>query len=219
MVEDKLQQMDPDKRTRLINAAIDEFSHLPFGKASTNSIVKKAGISKGLLFHYFTDKQDLYDSLSAYVITTMFHHIEDNLDWSEPDLIARIRQIAILKLQMEDRHPGLFDFVYRLIAPDPGDIDIGKAKALYRRFDIDVDGLMQRIYSEHIDFTRFRDPGRVGEYIELLEWTMEGISKRYYPPEHSQHDPGHYHDIQQTFDTYTDILKRAIYKDPEGGEE
>lgn len=51
--EELLSEMDPDKRLRLINAAMKEFSENHFDKASTNTIVKEVGISKGLLNHYF----------------------------------------------------------------------------------------------------------------------------------------------------------------------
>jgi shikimate kinase len=37
--------MDPEKRERLINAALEEFGNHEFDKASTNVIVKNAGIS------------------------------------------------------------------------------------------------------------------------------------------------------------------------------
>jgi len=49
--------IEPEKRDRILNAAIEEFASFPFEKASTNHIVAKAGISKGLLFHYFGSKQ------------------------------------------------------------------------------------------------------------------------------------------------------------------
>ena len=43
-MDDILNNIDSDKRDRIINAAIDEFAAYPFEKASTNNIVKKAGI-------------------------------------------------------------------------------------------------------------------------------------------------------------------------------
>jgi AcrR family transcriptional regulator len=45
-------QMEPEKRERVINAALMEFRH-GFEHTSTDAIVREAGISKGLLYHYF----------------------------------------------------------------------------------------------------------------------------------------------------------------------
>ena len=46
------QVMDEEKKQKIINASIEEFSK-GYSLASTNEIVRKAGVSKGLLFHYF----------------------------------------------------------------------------------------------------------------------------------------------------------------------
>ena len=71
-MDDILDGLDPEKRDRIINAAIEEFARYPFEKASTNNIVKKAGISKGLLFHYFDSKQALYEKLIGFVINMLY---------------------------------------------------------------------------------------------------------------------------------------------------
>ncbi|MDR2572521.1 MAG: TetR/AcrR family transcriptional regulator, partial [Oscillospiraceae bacterium] len=58
----KIMAMDPEKRDRVINAAMKEFRK-GFKSACTDEIVREAGISKGLLFHYFGTKDGLYDFL------------------------------------------------------------------------------------------------------------------------------------------------------------
>ena len=62
-MDEILKNIDAEKRDRIINSAIDEFAMYPYEKASTNNIVKNAGISKGLLFHYFENKQELVQHL------------------------------------------------------------------------------------------------------------------------------------------------------------
>ena len=48
------------KRDRIVNAAIDEFSAVPYVKATLDRIVDAAGISKGSMYQYFAGKADLY---------------------------------------------------------------------------------------------------------------------------------------------------------------
>ncbi|MBQ8007422.1 MAG: TetR/AcrR family transcriptional regulator [Lachnospiraceae bacterium] len=55
-----------DKQDAIINAALKTFALKGYKDASTDVIVKEAGISKGLLFHYFTSKQGLYDFICDY---------------------------------------------------------------------------------------------------------------------------------------------------------
>lgn len=56
----KFLSLDKEKQDRIINAAMKEFAQKGYDKASTNEMVKEAGISKGLLFHYFQNKKQLY---------------------------------------------------------------------------------------------------------------------------------------------------------------
>ncbi|ANB57099.1 bacterial regulatory s, tetR family protein [Anoxybacillus sp. B7M1] len=42
-----------EKRALIIKVAIEEFVKNGYEKASTDVITRRAGISKGLLFHYF----------------------------------------------------------------------------------------------------------------------------------------------------------------------
>jgi AcrR family transcriptional regulator len=49
-----------EKRVAVINAGIREFAVKSYSDASTDRITADCGISKGLLFHYFTTKQEFY---------------------------------------------------------------------------------------------------------------------------------------------------------------
>lgn len=56
------------KRQRIIDAAVAEFSSVPYPKANLDQVVKAAGISKGSLYQYFGGKADLYAwLLTAYL--------------------------------------------------------------------------------------------------------------------------------------------------------
>ena len=48
-----------EKRMRIINAATTEFALKGFDNANINNIAKKAGVSVGSLYKYFTNKQDV----------------------------------------------------------------------------------------------------------------------------------------------------------------
>ena len=59
--------LSEDKRNKIINAAIEEFSNHNIDKASINKIVKSANISRGSFYTYFNDKYDLLDYLIIYI--------------------------------------------------------------------------------------------------------------------------------------------------------
>ena len=48
------------RRQEIINSAIDEFGINSYVEASLNAICRNGNISKGTIYHYFKDKDDLY---------------------------------------------------------------------------------------------------------------------------------------------------------------
>ncbi|MBU7006578.1 TetR/AcrR family transcriptional regulator [Phosphitispora fastidiosa] len=52
--------LSDDKKERIFDAAVQEFSKRRFSDASINQIIKNAGIPKGSFYQYFADKEDIY---------------------------------------------------------------------------------------------------------------------------------------------------------------
>lgn len=58
-----------EKRQKLIDCALDEFAARDYDSASISQIVARAGIAKGSLYQYFTDKRELYGYLLELAAT------------------------------------------------------------------------------------------------------------------------------------------------------
>ena len=56
----KFFQLPPERQDLIRSSAMLEFGDNTFKKTSADSIAKRAGVSKSLLFHYFKDKRELY---------------------------------------------------------------------------------------------------------------------------------------------------------------
>lgn len=59
------------KQTAIIDKGIELFSKASFADVSTDLITQEAGISKGLLFHYFGSKKNFYLYLLEYAINLL----------------------------------------------------------------------------------------------------------------------------------------------------
>ena len=81
-----------EKQDAIINAALMVFAENGYRKASTDVMVKEAGISKGLLFHYFTSKQGLYDFIVDYSTKYMILELTRTVKKSEKDLFSLMLQ-------------------------------------------------------------------------------------------------------------------------------
>ena len=52
--------MPDEKRNKIIDCAVEEFSQRDFDNAKLSNIVKNADIARGSIYQYFEDKMDLY---------------------------------------------------------------------------------------------------------------------------------------------------------------
>ncbi|MEM6721157.1 MAG: helix-turn-helix domain-containing protein [Bacteroidota bacterium] len=52
-----------DKQEKILDAALELFSKEGYNATSTSKIGKKAGVSEGLIFRHFTNKQGLLDAI------------------------------------------------------------------------------------------------------------------------------------------------------------
>ncbi|GLB30902.1 TetR family transcriptional regulator [Lacrimispora amygdalina] len=59
MPTERFYNLPAEKKKVICNAAIEEFTRVPFEKASINKIIKAAGISRGSFYTYFEDKRDI----------------------------------------------------------------------------------------------------------------------------------------------------------------
>src|SRR5580704_4289063 len=51
------------RRDAILEAALDEFSAKGFASARLDDVAKRAGIAKGTIYLYFTDKESLFQEL------------------------------------------------------------------------------------------------------------------------------------------------------------
>lgn len=71
------QQQALETKNKLIDAALRTFSYKGFGESTTKDIAQEAGVTDGLIYHYFKSKEDLlWAILDKY---TLLHHMQEDL--------------------------------------------------------------------------------------------------------------------------------------------
>src|SRR5690625_4798111 len=103
--------LEPTKQKRILNAALKEFAEKGYEQASTNRMVKSAGIGKGMLFYYFKNKKALFHYLIDYAINIISNEYFSLIDTQEPDFIERFRQIARVKIAYHHKNPHVSNFI------------------------------------------------------------------------------------------------------------
>jgi AcrR family transcriptional regulator len=65
-------RLDPEKRAKIILVASSEFAASGYEKASLNTIISRCGMSKGAMYYYFSDKDDLYRTVLEDFLERLF---------------------------------------------------------------------------------------------------------------------------------------------------
>jgi len=67
MPRPRFDKLDPEVRARILQAAAQEFGANNYADASINRVIEQAGISKGSLYYYFDDKEDLFGAVMTHL--------------------------------------------------------------------------------------------------------------------------------------------------------
>ncbi|MCH5585809.1 TetR/AcrR family transcriptional regulator [Shimazuella sp. AN120528] len=104
-------QVPIDKRNKIFEATMKEFTKHTYDKASTNQIIQDAGISKGLLFHYFKSKKDLYLATYDQCTDIFWELYQPRLTNLPTDFFDRLIFLSKTKLQICEEEPLVYGFI------------------------------------------------------------------------------------------------------------
>lgn len=97
-----------EKQSRILQAAIWEFSNFPFSKASIAQIVEKAGIPRGSFYQYFSDLKDLYRYLFNLIGEKKKAYLNAEMAASSSeDLFTLIRKIYQAGIYFANDNPDM----------------------------------------------------------------------------------------------------------------
>ncbi|TCN27442.1 TetR/AcrR family transcriptional regulator [Mesobacillus foraminis] len=205
----KFLSLNQDKQERILNAAAQEFVQKGYATASTNEIVKAAGISKGLLFHYFNNKKDLYLFLYSHFVDVLMHEFFANLEDTEQDIFFKIKKIMLLKSQLMKKHPEIFNFMMSAYMEDSTEVK----NDLDQRHSEMLQNSYSTIFSK-IDPSLFKEGTDVKRAINIILWTLEGFSNQVLEKAKlsSERTDGDFSAEFKEADLYIDMLRDAFYK-------
>ena len=116
------------KKNRIIRACIDEFCEKGYEKSSTESIVKRAGISKGGLYEYIDSKKDLYLFIVNYTYEKLYNYLRKRIAAEHSplpdDILERFRIVSEIAIDFYIDYPEYVKLIvktYKIL-----DVDIEK---------------------------------------------------------------------------------------------
>lgn len=202
----KFLSLDEEKQMRILNAAIKVYVERGYDNASTNAIVKEAGISKGLLFHYFQNKKTLYLFLFDYCLDMVMKEFYEKVNLEERDFFARLRQISLIKMELLNKFPDIIRFFEKAILEEANDI---KGDFKEKIFSVKSSTAI----FDDIDTSKFRDDIDIQKAIKSILWTFEGFSNEVLTKAKALNlKKPDYEEVFSEGEQYIEMFKRSFYK-------
>ncbi len=160
-------------RQRILEAALVEFAARGYEAASTNAIAAAAGVAKGLVFHHFGSKEQLFAALFDVEVQRFIDGVFAALDTRSEDLFERLHQVSMRKIELAQQHPRTAEFLVVAITEAP--------PALRPTLALRQAELMRAAWPrllEGLDASRLRPGLTLADAVETLGLMAEGVEKQ-----------------------------------------
>lgn len=171
-MNEKFFELPRERQRQIVNGALKVFSMSSYYQTSTLEVAREAGISKGLLFHYFKNKKELYLFLYEYCVNLLLGELEKNKNMEETDFFKILLQSQKLKCKLMKEYRYIYEFIVKVYMETDKEVtgDIaGFSKPLindnYRHF------------FDRIDAKKFREGVDIPLLFQSLQWCADGFMR------------------------------------------
>jgi len=169
---------DSDKKQRIIDAAMKLISEKGYHGATTASIAKEAGVSQGIIFHYFKNKEKLFLALLKEGTNKLLKEIDENIS-GEGDIAKKIQLVVQAYCKMARREVNLFKVLTKQLRGSGLSskklIELGMSKPFNRIKEIIEEGINKGTLRKFdVDAASICLLG-IMDYT-VLKWILEGKS-------------------------------------------
>lgn len=199
-MNDKFFDLKKEKQDRMINAALKIFAMNGYEHASTDDMVKEAGISKGLLFHYFISKLGLYSFVYDYSVKYMMLELSTGVSQSETDYFEIMKQVWQARLEVINSYPYMLFFLNECNKET-----VKEALAATEEKKEVLPGWYHQMM-EKVDITLFRKDLDVEMLAKMLTMTLDGLMEEQFRTDRFRAE-----DFEKDVLKYLDMMKRLSY--------
>lgn len=143
-----------------------------------------------------------------YAIRTVMAEYFDLINLEERDILERLRQNALLKMDLMQKHPMIFNFIAHASFPDNEEVKSSIKEQLEK--------LTNEVYPKlfyDIDRTMFRNDIDVDAAIRVILYTIEGYAQNEADPNKSAADYyGEYERYLRDLDRYIKLFRTTFYR-------
>lgn len=106
-----MRDKNPEKRIRILDAALKIFASRGFYNAKVSEVAKEAGVADGTIYLYFESKDALLIALFEDRMQRLIARANDEIARTEGTVLDKIRQAIALHLSLVLDDPDLAEFI------------------------------------------------------------------------------------------------------------
>ena len=204
MSAEKFEELPSEKKMRIINAGLECFGQYGYKKANTDLIVEKAGISKGLLFYYFKNKEAFYLYLCDFCSKVSLEAVDVAEMSAITDFFDMLDFGIRTKLKIWSDYPYMYDFSLRMVLFQDEKVSASVNDYLAENYNATFDE-----YFKHIDFSLFKEDIDPKYIYKMFSWLSEG----YLSEKHRTNQPIVFDEAIAEFEKWKAMIKQISYKE------
>ena len=157
-------------RNRILSAAVKEFGGKSFDSASLNNICSESGISKGLIYHHFGNKDELYLQCVKACFAALTQHM-DSGGYVFTDFQRDISHYLDLRQQFFRENPEFAGLFFQTVLRPPAHL-----KTRIKDIRKDFDSQCARYFRSALGSITLRDDLTEDEAMEYFFIFMEMLN-------------------------------------------
>ncbi|WP_294703985.1 TetR/AcrR family transcriptional regulator [uncultured Fusobacterium sp.] len=161
-------------RFKILQTALNEFANYSYEKSSINRICTDGNISKGVMYHHFKDKDELYLLCVRYCYDTMLDYykskLKDNDDWRE-----EIKNFLDIRYHFFRENPLLQKIFFNTLLKMPDHL-----KGEIKKITKSLDELNYQFSMKILKKIKIRHGLKPEEIIFLLDAVQNMLNEKFY---------------------------------------
>lgn len=197
------QERQAHSRAEILRAAMEEFGNRDYNQVNMEAICKNHGISKGMMYHYYSNKDELFLLCVQETFNALKIYVEQNMTIpGAEDPLQHIQNYFMIReafFQLHPRQKNVFENAL-LRAPEHLKEDIRTLREPIRQLNLNF---LEQLTSA-IPLRPGLDPKLATHYLESIEPLFRDVLFRFQAEKKSQ-------DVHTLLETVTEVLDMFLF--------
>lgn len=169
----KRAEKNAETKHRIIESALKEFSTKSYREASLNTICLEGEVSKGIIYHYYQDKEELYLACVKECFDSLKTYLDQKVKITDDSLEKNLNNYFKVRLHFFDENPIYFGIYCSAVLNPPEELEkkLSKATKGFREQTI-------RILTSLLKTTKLRKGISNEEVVETFSEYQDWVNTR-----------------------------------------